>query len=676
MIVLTKAVDSYRITTEIFTMKQKSFLTPFAIAAILCATSAIGAAERTISAWQVDACEKVFSDALPPSDVGAPQIVASAATNEYESAQLAVRSSADVDAASASVSDLAQIDGDAKIPAKNARVRVVGTIPIGHNTPLAEPIVTRKAPCDMPDVLYETQTFDLKANESKSLWITFYVPQDVPAGVYEGELTLSVGEETTAIPIKLEVFPFALPSERHLFMTNWWSPGNIANWHKLDRWTDPYWEILDHYFADMAEHRQNVIFTPWSVSPNDLVLATLQSDGTWSFDLSRLEKLLDLAHKNGVDERIELSHIGNIDRVNHVVRYEVATIYDEKTKEWRASSVDEWLEPCLKAICNLLRERGAFDRAMIHIADEPYILDNESWREASERVHKIEPNLKRIDAIETINFTNRLEVWVPKLSHFDRWRSAFEQRRGQGEFWYYICCHPFGVAYPNRFMDLPGARVRTLHWLNYSESLVGYLHWGYNYWRGDPFGPPTTDYGPGDTHCVYPGDGGPLDSIRWELQRESVEDYEYLKLLEASVAKIKAEKDPEKGWFIDPRARSMELARRVVPDLKRATIDFNVINATRRELANEIAATTGPVKLVVQTFPEDGSTTALGPALHELYGSVAPGALVTINGESQSVSEDGFFKKQLNFGAGTHVVEIVASLNGQTAKTTRTFVVE
>ena len=224
MIVLTKAVDSYRITTEIFTMKQKSFLTPFAIAAILCATSAIGAAERTISAWQVDACEKVFSDALPPSDVGAPQIVASAATNEYESAQLAVRSSADVDAASASVSDLAQIDGDAKIPAKNARVRVVGTIPIGHNTPLAEPIVTRKAPCDMPDVLYETQTFDLKANESKSLWITFYVPQDVPAGVYEGELTLSVGEETTAIPIKLEVFPFALPSERHLFMTNWWSP--------------------------------------------------------------------------------------------------------------------------------------------------------------------------------------------------------------------------------------------------------------------------------------------------------------------------------------------------------------------------------------------------------------------------------------------------------------------
>ena len=673
---VSTAVDSYRITTETRNMKQKSFFTPIFIAAILCAASTVGAAEGKIEARQIDACDKVFSDATPPSGDVAAQIAASAAANEYESAQLALRSTADVDGVSVSVSALAQVDGDAKIAAENVRVRVVGAIPIGHNTPHADAIVTRKAPCDMPDVLYDKQTVDLKANEAKSLWITFYVPEGTPAGAYRGELTLAASDVDVSIPINLEVFPFSLSNERHFYMTNWWSPGNIAQQHAVDTWSDPYWEVLDRYFADMGEHRQNVIFVPWRVTPNGLVLATLRADGTWSFDFSRLEKLLDLAHKNGVDDRIELNHIGGIDRSAHVVRYDVATIYDEKAKEWRSSSIDEWLEPCLKAVCDLLRKRGVFDRAMIHIADEPYIPDIESWREASERVHKIEPDLKRIDAIETDNFTDRLEVWVPKLSHFDRWRSAFEKRRDQGEFWYYICCHPYGVAYPNRFMDLPGARIRTLHWLNYSESLVGYLHWGYNYWRGDPFGPPTTDYGPGDTHCVYPGDGGPLDSIRWELQRESAEDYEYLKLLEAAIAQIKAEKDPEKAWFVDPSARSMELARRVVPDLKHATTDFNTINATRRELANEIAAATGSVKLVVQTFPEDGSTTALGPALHELYGVVAPGAKVEINGAEQPVSEDGFFKKQLDFGAGTHVVEIVATLNGETAKTTRTFVVE
>lgn len=129
-----------------------------------------------------------------------------------------------------------------------------------------------------------------------------------------------------------------------------------------------------------------------------------------------------------------------------------------------------------------------------------------------------------IAAIETIDCSGALEVWVPQLSHFERWRQAYEARRGDNEFWYYICCNPYGAIYPNRFLDYPLSRIRVLHWLNFSERLSGYLHWGLNYWGADPFGTPSDRLPPGDTHVLYPGKQGPLSSIRWEIQRESIDE--------------------------------------------------------------------------------------------------------------------------------------------------------
>ena len=226
-------------------------------------------------------------------------------------------------------------------------------------------------------------------------------------------------------------------------------------------------------------------------------------------------------------------------------------------------------------------------------------------------------------------------------------------------------------------MDLPAARLRVLHWINYSEDLVGYLHWGFNYWQGEAFGPPTEKYGPGDTHLVYPGPNGPLDSIRWELERESAEDYEYLKLLEESVANIKSELDPEKAWFLDSKGRTMELARRIVPDLVSTTMDASLIEKTRQDLANEIVAAASEPKLVVQTFPEDGKTIYSGPNLVELYGAATPGSKVTINDEEVPVAEDGFFKKLFYADAkGELNVVVRAVLGDKAAQTTRHFVIK
>ena len=221
-------------------------------------------------------------------------------------------------------------------------------------------------------------------------------------------------------------------------------------------------------------------------------------------------------------------------------------------------------------------------------------------------------------------------------------------------------------------MDLPGSRVRALHWLNYSENLTGYLHWGYNFWGDDPFGAPTEKYAPGDTHVVYPG---PLDSIRWELERESIEDYEYFVLLENLIADVKKTSVVDL-WWLNARKRSLELARRAIKTPSDVALDPAVFTETRLELAREIESLSGEgdgPRLLVQTFPGDGATLVPGPVVIEFYGLTTPGAAVTIGGKTVEVRPDGTFEHS-TWQEKTGAVEITSTLDGKTTKTVRRFV--
>ncbi len=134
-------------------------------------------------------------------------------------------------------------------------------------------------------------------------------------------------------------------------------------------------------------------------------------------------------------------------------------------------------------------------------------------------------------------FEKNCDVWVPQLGRFDKSLDRMLERLSAGkEVWFYTCLFPNG-SYPNRFVDYPLIKTRVLHWINFKWGFPGYLHWGFNQWRGgDPFQnlePPhgTSVLPPGDAWIVYPGDRQLLDSIRHEAMRDGVEDFELLTLL-------------------------------------------------------------------------------------------------------------------------------------------------
>jgi len=635
----------------------------------LCLAGYATAAEEAspVFLWSVDVHTKVFRQSQPPETVALPLVV-KAARNEYESAQIAVRSARDIKKLSLRPSGLRNEQNNAVFPAENIQMRFVGYIPLKSNTTDADRIRVAAAPCEIPDPLLEVTEISLPGETTQPIWITFWIPPETAPGVYRGELVVLADEQEMKVPTELHVYPFSLPDERHVLVTNWFNLGNIAKAHQVELWSEPFWNVLARYAENMARHRQNVVLTPWT-----MIEVAQDPSGQLTFDYSRFDRFVELFQKAGVADGIEISHVGH-PKGGWGGPVELSSVRARKKDTGEAVSLDyeHGLKPLLADLERHLEEKGWLQKAMIHISDEPAIQNVASWREASELVRQAAPRLRRIDAIETIDFDGALEVWVPKLSQWDAWRQAFLKRSDRVEFWYYICCHPYGNVYPNRFLDYPTTCVRVLHWINYVENLKGYLHWGWNFWGDDPFGVPSDRLPPGDTHVIYPGKTGPLDSIRWEIQRESLEDFEYLWLLEQKLTEVKKRLGTAADWF-EPRRRGLELARRVVPSLTETPKTPEIIWAIREQIANEILILDRAPLALVQTEPDDGTTLIHGPINLEVRGVVEPGTTVKVNSAQVNVTADGWFGCRASPQGEQGRVVISLEKDGNSKEFVRTF---
>jgi hypothetical protein len=163
-----------------------------------------------------------------------------------------------------------------------------------------------------------------------------------------------------------------------------------------------------------------------------------------------------------------------------------------------------------------------------------------------------------------------VDIWCPVSFNYNH--EAAEKRRAQGErVWWYVCCGP-KAPYCTLFIDHPATELRVWLWQTWQRKIVGTLVWSTNWWTSptafpdkpqnpyeDPMGyvsgygvPQGTKqyWGNGDGRFIYPPEAAaapglsgpgpviapPVSSIRWEMLREGIEDYEYLYLLRELLA--------------------------------------------------------------------------------------------------------------------------------------------
>ena len=86
------------------------------------------------------------------------------------------------------------------------------------------------------------------------------------------------------------------------------------------------------------------------------------------------------------------------------------------------------------------------------------------------------------------------------------------------------------VTHPRTMSYSPAVESRMLPWIAAANDLDGYLRWSYNSWPHDVYENPVFRYPQGGEYFVYPGEDGPLSSIRWELLREGLGEYELARM--------------------------------------------------------------------------------------------------------------------------------------------------
>ncbi len=506
---------------------------------LIVASMNAAAADRHFIVWVADPLTKIFQYTPPPA-YPPDHIYIRAARNEYESGQIVVTATSTVTSLTVGVSPIAG-PGSVK---PQVSWNFVGFVPVEHGTPYTpSDHLIAIAPDNFPDPLLEFSSVSVQAGRNQPIWITVRVPANTRPGTYTGTITLTGDGAQATVPLIIEVSPAMLPNYRTLNFSNWFNIETIADYHGLTQWSERYWNMLATYAQFMANYRMNTIRS----QINRLIICHDDGTGHYTFDFSRFDRWVELFQSVGAIGTIEGGHLcGRLswEGSNYYVWYPPVYNPDGTRKTMpttvaTSAQARSFYSQLLPALRDHLRQKGWLDRYIQHVGDEPISQSAASYRGVAAIVREYAPEFKIIDAVQTTNLIGAIDILVPQSHEYNDNALFYESRKSAGEqVWFYTCLTPKG-QYMNRFLDYPLLDVRLLHWMNFKYGLPGYLHWGFNFWHGDPFtniednwGSTTTAFSPpGDSHIVYKGINGPLSSIRLEALRDGIEDYELLTLL-------------------------------------------------------------------------------------------------------------------------------------------------
>ncbi len=432
--------------------------------------------------------------------------------------------------------------------------------------------VTRRAPFRVYDAMQPVgSSYEAKAT-TEAVRVHVPVPLDAKAGVREFVLTVSHGGDTQTLKLAVTVYPVRIPlvGRDSWPVTNWFSYGNMATRHGLQPWSEAHWDMIGRYGRLMARGRQNMFLIPFgdvfTVGKTGLVLKR-----------ERLRRIVKTFTKAGL-YYIEGGHFGG-----RTSGWTSPTFSVSLTKHLATSPEGDADICCAgRQLMDEIERNGWRGRYIQHVTDEPIKANAIDYRIFVGMVRKYMPGIPILDATQDPTLAGSVDIWCPQVQEYQRDRPSFDavQRRGD-RVWFYTCCCP-GGPWLNRLLDMELLRPTLLGWGGALFHLDGFLHWGLNQYQKiqNPFemnvipnwGGGTNSLPAGDTHVVYPGDGEPWSSVRFEAHREGFEDWELVRCLE--------QKKPRQAAAI---------VKSVIRGFDDYTKDVAVFRAARRKLLKAFA---------------------------------------------------------------------------------------
>jgi hypothetical protein len=499
--------------------------------------------------WAESSLDKVYPDDVPVSAGVAGPVKIALAGGERESFQIALRPDAGRNLHDVMVrAEALEGPGGASIPASDITLHRVDTVPVLVPSHFENPT----GPC--PDPLPPLhEPFDAPGGETMCVWVTVRAREGLAPGVYAGAVTVAGPDlEPVRVPVEATVFGFSLPRRPALKTDFGFRPDLALETCTGAGYTGERDNLMAAYLKNALEHR--VTLRP---------LAALPGAGP-DFPAG----LADFEASAGVMKEAGVTTVA------------------------APPSLLDTPDQLRQAVAAVTRgELGGM--AFSPLASSP---PRQEWDAMMARLRAWKAAAPDIPAMVTTFglspfLPEELDIWGIHLPMLDTVNNKvlLDRLQAGGEVWWYVNHEP-AKPYGNFFVDQTGMDHRILFWQAWALQIRGFHYAGIN--NAPPGANPLdglVDDTPvnGNGFLVYPGPGGPVSSVRWEIIRDGIEDYDYLTLHRALEKELEA-----RGGDADLLAQAREAGnlKALVPDLVSYPRDAAALLEKRLALGRSIEA--------------------------------------------------------------------------------------
>jgi hypothetical protein len=564
-----------------------------------------------VGLWWASSGWKISRDRPLPETAG-PSVMIRAARNEAEAAQLVVRPTSSLNGLTVRTGVLTG-PGGATISAENVAVLKVRYVNVTQATDKSS------VPGLWPDPLPPLKgSIDLEPGKNQPFWIRVKIPRQAQAGIFTGKIVLAAQNYNADVTLRVEVYDFDLGDRMTCTTAFGFSPDNVFRYQKLTE-DEHRRQVLEKYWANFSDHH----ISPYDPAPLDGFKVTwpevtdsikpeqLKPVFDWTVWDEAMQRAIEHYHFNSF--RLRIPGLGG---GSFHARYEPELLgFSENTDQYKAA-----FNAYYRKLQEHLRSKGWLDEAYVYWFDEPEPKDYDFVMNGFHKLKSAAPDINRMltEQVEP-NLAGGPNIWCPVSRNYKH--EPAEQRRKQGEkFWWYVCTGP-KAPYCTLFIDHPGTELRVWLWQSWQRKIDGILVWQTNYWTSsaaypepehpqnpyeDPMGWRSgystakgvkKPWGNGDGRFIYPPQAaadahpaepvldGPVESIRLEMLRDGIEDYEYLSILQKL---LKDKKDKLTAGQQQDYAGLLEVPEEITSDMTTFTKDPADIEARREQVAQAI----------------------------------------------------------------------------------------
>ncbi len=431
--------------------------------------------------------------------------------------------------------------------------------------------------------------------KNRAVWIDVVVPADASAGEYTGSILVTwEGKTVDRLTLRLKVYDFVLPDETHLVTYMNISRGWLQSAYEPRLSKGELEQMLQKYYEFIYASRME----PWFNEPLQPGITEAQ----------------DGAIQVSFNEALYSHYMNDLRTKRVLLEAEPAQLRPDARHALFSEDFNRRSRSYLSQVAGYFQKHGWSKRLVFNSPiDEPNSAGQfEETRRWAGLVHEAAPGIPFLVTKSPVSshpdwgtlsgYANNFSIHGNDLNSPAVKKAIREEQARGGEITWYISCDQV-YPQPNYFIDAPAMDPVMVPWITWKYGMNGILYWALNYWpqTKDPWINPVTYLSGflcsegsvlnGEGSLLYPGERtprytgqkavpGPVSSIRFELLREGIEDYEYLWLL----------KSRGDGQFADETVSSL------VVDVSAFSRNVEELLLARRRMAERLSLPAGKQK--------------------------------------------------------------------------------